>query len=176
MHIFLTGNVQVGKSTVVERVVSTLGVTVGGFRSGFDHLRAQTDRLLYMWDAAAPALKDEEHAIVRFTDDKPEVYPHRFDEIGGGALRRARERGVDLILMDECGRLERDAHEFQQEVLTTLDGNIPVLGVVRQGYAGWLDHIRNHPKVTLLTVTEENRAALHEQVIALLLQIQTMSS
>ena len=168
MHIFLTGNVQVGKSTVLQRVLSLLDGKVGGFCSGFDHERAKADRWLYMWDAACPPAKDEAHRIVRFTDDKPEVFLQQIDEIGGGALRRAREGGVQLIVMDECGRLERHAEGFKQEVLAALDGNIPILGVVRQGYSGWLDQIRNHPKVTLLTVTEENRETLYEQILSML--------
>ncbi len=168
MHIFLTGNVQVGKSTVLQRVISALDVPIGGFRTGFDEQRDQADRWLYMWDVSEFPSKDEDHRIVRFTDDKPDVLISRFDEIGGNALRRARENGVRLIVMDECGRLEGHAEGFKQEVLSTLDGDVPVLGVVRQGYSGWLDEIRNHPKVTLLTVTEENRDELHEQILTLL--------
>lgn len=170
MHIFLTGNVQVGKSTVLQRVLSSLRVPVGGFCTGFDEQRDQSDRWLYMWDASEPPVKDELHRVVRFADDKPDVLISRFDEIGGGSLRRARESGAQFIVMDECGRLERHAEIFKQEVLTTLDGDIPVLGVVRQGYSGWLDEIRNHPKVTLLTVTEENREDLPGQILSLLLK------
>ncbi len=168
MHIFLTGNVQAGKSTVLQRVLSSLDVPVGGFRTGFDEQRDQADRWLYMWDASEPPAKDEPHRIVRFADDKPDVLISRFDEIGSSSLRRARENGARLIVMDECGRLERHAETFKQEVLSTLDGDIPVLGVVRQGYSGWLDEIRNHPRVTLLTVTEENRDELPGQILSLL--------
>lgn len=168
MHIFLTGEVQVGKSTVIHRVLSALPLTVGGFRTGFDDRRAEADRWLYMWDASGEPIMDEAHRIVSFTDEGHEVLTDRFDEIGGGALRRAREGKAQLILMDECGRLERHATRLREEIFTTLGGDIPVLGVVRQGYHGWLDEIRNHPKVTLLTVTKENRETLHEQIIPLL--------
>lgn len=168
MHVFLTGDVQVGKSTVLEKVVSALGLSVGGFRTAFGADRAAADRWLYLWNAAdAPAL-DEAHGVVRFTDRKPEVFLDRFNDLGGSALRHARETGVQLILMDECGRFEGQATEFQKELFSTLDGDTPVLGVVRQGYYGWLDKIRNHPKVTVLTVTKENRDSLPNQITDLL--------
>ena len=168
MHIFLTGEVQCGKSTVIDRVLAQLNCAIGGFRSGFDEHRDQTDRWLYMWDVAFPPTRDEAHYVVRFTSDRPEVLLHRFDEIGSSALRRARETGAQLIVMDECGRFEGKAEDFKHEIFSALDGDIPVLGVVRQGYHGWLDDIRNHPKVTVLTVTEENRDDLPAQILTLL--------
>lgn len=157
-----------GKSTVINKVLAKASLTVGGFRSGFDHQRSQPDRWLYMWDASHPPAQDEAHRIVHFTENKPQVFTERIDVIGAAALRRAHENGAQLILMDECGRFEGKAERFKEEIFASLDGDTPVLGVVRQGYGGWLDDIRNHSKVTVLTVTEENRDTLHEQILPLL--------
>lgn len=165
-HIFLTGEVQIGKSTVLDRTMELLGWPVGGFRTGFGSDRGRTDRWLYLWDASGPPVRDEAHGVVHFTDRKPETFLERFNTLGGGALRRARETGAKLILMDECGRFEGDAAEFQREIFKTLNGDVPILGVVRQGYSGWLDDIRSHPKVTLLTVTGDNRDVLPDQIAA----------
>ncbi len=76
--------------------------------------------------------------------------------MGADLLRRARQEDR-LILMDECGYLERGALLFQDEVIRCLDSDTPVLGVVRLREGGWTERIRNHPRVKLLTVTEENR-------------------
>ena len=167
-HIFLTGEVQSGKSTVLEKVLAALNCTVGGFRSGSGLERHETDRRLYLWDAAGEPILDEIHQVAHITPERRTVFPERFDSLGCTALHRAAESGVDLILMDECGFLERDAEEFQSEVLNTLDGSIPVLGVVRLRSSGWTDAIRTHPNVTLFTVTEENRDDLPGQIISLL--------
>ena len=70
--------------------------------------------------------------------------------------------------MDECGRFEGQAAAFQAEIFAALDGTIPVLGVVRQGFHSWLDDLRSHPKVTLLPVTVDNRDVLPDQIAALL--------
>ena len=168
MHIFLTGDVQVGKSTVIQKVVSNLGPSLGGFRSGFGPNRGQPDRQVYLWDAGGEPVYDEDHVVVRFRSRIPEVLTDRFDTLGVEILRQARQRQADLILMDECGRFEGQAAAFQAEIFAALDGAIPVLGVVRQGFHGWLDDLRRHPKVTLLPVTADNRDVLPGQIAALL--------
>ena len=175
-HIFLTGAVQSGKSTVIEKVLDALNVTVGGFRSGSGSGsgsgpdRHEADRWLYLWDAAGETVYDEAHRVAHITPEDRQSFPKRFDSLGCAALQHAMDSKVDLILMDECGFLERDAMEFQAEVLRALDGDIPVFGVVRLRSSGWTDFIRSHPKVTLITVTEENRDALPKQIIPLLQQ------
>ncbi len=167
-HIFLTGEVQVGKSTVINKVVAQFDGKIGGFRTAFGPDRGEPDRWLYLWDAADGPVFDDAHGVVRFVDRKPQVFLDRFDRIGGSALRRARQENAALILMDECGRFEGNAAEFQAELFAALDGDIPVLGVVRQGFHGWLDDLRSHPNVRVLTVTPENRDALPEQITELL--------
>ena len=168
MHIFLTGDVQVGKSTVLQKTVAALGLSVGGFRSGFGPNRHQPDSRVYLWDAGGPPMYDEDHVVVRFSGRMPEVLIDRFNTLGVAVLRQARQRGADLILMDECGRFEGQAAAFQAEIFAALDGTIPVLGVVRQGFHGWLDDLRSHSKVTLLPVTADNRNVLPDQIAALL--------
>lgn len=168
-HIFLTGEIQVGKSTVVQKVLSRLNVTLGGFRSGSGDERYEASRRLYLWDVTEPPICDEFHCVAQLSHETGRLpYPDRFDALGCAALRRAKDRCANLILMDECGFLERDATEFQAEVLNTLDGDIPVFGVVRLRGNSWTESIRNHPKVTLITVTEENRDALPEQILEIL--------
>ena len=169
-HIFLTGAVQSGKSTVMEKVLAALNVTVGGFRSGSGPDRHESDRWLYLWDAAGEPVYDETHRVAHITPENRQSFPEQFNALGCAALRHAADSDADLILMDECGFLERDAAEFQTEVLRTLDGDIPVFGVVRLRSSGWTDAIRNHPKVSLITVTEENRDELPEQITPLLQQ------
>ncbi len=169
-HIFLTGDVQVGKSTVVDKVLAGLNATVGGFRTGSGQERHENGRHLYLWDAAGQPLCDESHQVAYITPETRQSFPDRFDTLGCETLHRAKDAGVDLILMDECGFLERDAAEFQAEVMDTLDGDIPVFGVVRLRSSGWTDAIRTHPKVTLIAVTEENRDELPDQIISLVQQ------
>lgn len=162
MHIFLTGEIQIGKSTVINKTLDLLKLIPRGFQTYFGPDRADSDRLLYLNSAALPQDFNEEKAVVRFrTGRPPEVLTERFDKYGAQLIRSARaDSDSPLILMDECGSLESRALVFQQEIFAALDGSKPILGVVKLAGSVWTDQIREHAKVTLLTVTRENRDLL----------------
>ena len=162
MHIFLTGAVGVGKSTVIDRCVALLGVIPGGFRTYFGEDRYSVCHSLYMCEAGQKRRYDEGSAVAFFQSGQPPKLDRpRFESFGLHCLQNT---AVPLLLMDECGRLEQEATLFQRRVLELLDGDTPILGVVRQDAAGWLDSIRQHPQVTVLTVTPQNRDALPREI------------
>lgn len=163
MHIFLTGEVQIGKSTVLRKTIAGVSVHVGGFRTFFMEDRSLPDKMLYIAGIDG-AYREGAQVVVRFVDGKPIVLAEQFDLIGGMLLRKARE-SAGLIIMDECGRLEREALVFQKEVLQTLDEETPVLGVIRQDAGGWTERIRDHPNVQVITVDRENRDRLPTELI-----------
>jgi len=165
MHIFLTGEIQVGKSTVIAKTLSLLKIPPGGFKTYYGPDRELANKLLYMNSAHEPKSFRKKNAVVRFFEGiPPQTLIKKFDTYGVELIRAARTSS-NLILMDECGSLERDALTFQKEVIDTLDGNIPVLGVIKLASKGWTDRIRNHPKVKVITVTKENRDVL-PQIVA----------
>jgi len=173
VHIFLTGAIQCGKSTVVSRAMTLTGLSVGGFRTAFGPDRRGTGRLLYLYPAGGPPQLDEAHEVVHFNGDTPIPLPKRFDALGTRFLAEARATETGLIIMDECGRLEWEALAFQAAVLETLDGDVPVLGVVRHGFPGWTKAIVSHPRVRVITVTPENREHLHTALAASLTAART---
>lgn len=92
----------------------------------------------------------------------PGILSSRFDQLGCAIL--SERFGCDLLLMDELGPGESEALEFQQAVLACLNGEIPVYGVLQQGSSEFLEQVKAHPKVHLITVTEENRDILPQQL------------
>ena len=62
--------------------------------------------------------------------------------------------------MDELGPHEAQAVRFQAAVFRALEGGIPILGVLQQADSDFLRRIACHPRVTVLTVTEDNRDSL----------------
>ena len=166
MHLFLTGSVQIGKTTALNKTLKLLDVTPGGFRTYFGADRKSPHRYLYMSSAAEPRAFTPEHAIVELSQDENgapvrSILP-RFEELGLQYLAEA--PSYPLIVLDECGRLEQKLPRFRARVLELLEGDTPILGVVRQDAMGWLEEIRNHPKVQLITVTEQNRDELPQQL------------
>ena len=77
MHIFLTGTVQIGKTTVIDKTLALLGVTAGGFRSYFGADRhCPSHHYLYMSSAAEPRAFTPEHAVVEFGKDANGMMRH----------------------------------------------------------------------------------------------------
>ena len=164
MHIFLTGEIQIGKSTAIRRAVRKLGVQPGGFLTEFEGDREMWPKMLYIKSVDG----GEQALAAKICENKrPEVYGQAFEDFGVGLLKRA--KGAPLIMMDECGRFEQQAPSFQQQVLSLLDGQVPVLGVVRKlPCASWLDTIKAHPGVQLIEVTRSNRDGLSDYLADML--------
>lgn len=160
MNIFLTGDIQIGKTTIIQKTLSLLGIDYGGFKTYFGPDRDQSNRLLYMNSACEPNIYSEEYSIVQFKEDcTPQVINNKFDTLGVELIQNAMEN-KELIIMDECGRLEKDSSKFQKQVLKALESDTPILGVIKLDSTGWVENIRNHPSVELITVTLENRNEL----------------
>ena len=68
------------------------------------------------------------------------------------------------MVMDELGWMESSSYAFQKAVFAALSGPVPVLGVVRDERLPFLDAVRSHPEVELLTITRENREQMREVV------------
>lgn len=156
-HIFLTGQIQIGKSTVLNKTLSALGVPYDGFRTYFGIDRRSPNRCLYLSSAHDAACYDEDHVIVRFQNGCPaEIHTDIFDHEGADYIIHAKEHAA-LIVMDECGSLERNALHFQQTILNALLCDTPILGVIKLDAVGWVDQLRYHPNVELITVDKSNR-------------------
>lgn len=166
MHVFLTGERQIGKSRAIAGAVALLGKPVYGFRTRF-LTRERGSSSLYMTPADAPDALDASMMVAELLDGKMRPLTERFDTWGVRLLREAQEHPEGIILMDECGHLEKNALAFQQAIRSCLDGDIPALGVLRKDQA-WHEFIKNHPRVTVITVTEENRGDMARQVADLL--------
>ncbi|MDO5846570.1 MAG: nucleoside-triphosphatase [Methanocorpusculum sp.] len=158
-HIFLTGEIQIGKSTIIQNVLASLDITPGGFKTLGANYAADgsSDVVLMRGSENLPAGRIAAHRIpgVCMTP-----FPDVFNTFGTACLSEP----AGLILMDELGFLESDAKEFQAAVLKTLDGSTPVFGVVRNKDTPFLNAVRAHKNVQVIPITRENRDALPEKI------------
>ena len=93
-----------------------------------------------------------------------DVCTETFDTYGTSLIQAARPGG--LLIMDEIGHMEKDAHRFLQAVFEALDGDIPILASVRYTTApiDYIERIKHHPRVRLYMLTGENRDAVYSQL------------
>jgi len=160
MHIFLRGPIQVGKSTALQKAVLQLIKEYKLEPAGFlTHAGLAEDSDLYMSAYGEPLSYDMGHKIAVRKEKQIAGYPSVFESLGVAFLQAARKNST-LLIMDELGFLEKDALSFQQEVFHCLNGNIPVLGVIKERPVAWLEEIRKHPSVLVLDVTMENRSEI----------------
>lgn len=161
-HIFITGEIQVGKSTVIQKTVQLMNAKYGGFRTYFSADRGDPNRCLYINNASLPATYDDAHVVARLSHVSPPVIiPQRFDALGTVYIEEA-GKTARLIIMDELGNFEDTALRFQHAVLDALDRDVQILGVVKLSATGWVDTIRNHLNVSLITADKQNRDNLPE--------------
>lgn len=152
-HLFLTGEKGVGKSTLVRHLLE--GHTPCGFR---------TVRVTWVMDRPSvhllPAVGGEATAdnLLFYCG---ECDAARFDTLGTAALA---QRYGDVLLMDELGPAESQAAAFCGAVLAALDGDMPVVGVLQKADTAFLRAVAAHPRVRVVTVTEENRDRLRQEL------------
>lgn len=161
MKILLTGRSGAGKTTVLNRALTLLGVEPGGFRT--ERCRLEGGLLGYR---IVDLLTGRAAPIGKVIEGRPVPLPEGFEEVGVEALHRAMER--DLIVMDELGFLELSAPLFQEAVLAALTGPKPVLGAIKPVRNAFLDAVRASPGLELIEVREENRDRLPLELARLL--------
>jgi len=162
MHIFLTGPKQVGKSTIIQKVIERLkmkDLCIGGFCT-YQGISNDLDIYINYYDRGKPYTLENKVAYRTIEGATP--LPHTFDSLGVKILS---DTNVDIIVMDELGFLESSAELFKSKVLTLIDGIIPILGVIKEQYVPWLEQIKYHPKVETISVTQNNRDFLPELVL-----------
>ena len=168
MKLFLSGQPQVGKTTIIERIVEQLEIEVGGFLSWSTPFSEQGISEVYLQKVSYNLLdRSVENQIGRRVTGKGiECYPKTFDQAGISILAEAHRK--DLLIFDELGYMENEAFLFQQRILELLNSPLPVLGVIKpveRCHSDFLMEIRRHPHFQEIVVTEENREHVVQDVL-----------
>jgi nucleoside-triphosphatase THEP1 len=172
MNVLLTGERQVGKTTVCKQVME-LARGLGYDPAG----------------VLAPALLDKDglpiayHALM-VADGEQRLLARADGDLGGprtgrysfdadvlswmiGRLRGAISQSCDLLIVDEIGPLELEQGEGLAPLLSDLSasGLPPLLLVVRPELAGRLQKRLPDIPLRTFTVTQENRQALPDAIV-----------
>ena len=145
-HIFLTGKKQIGKSTLLQKILKNYQGTADGFLT--ESRDPNEQNLLFVCGKA------NEHTA------------DTFNCLGCRILSMCSD--CSLLIMDELGPHEAKAALFREEILHLLDGQIPVLGVLQEPAEACWPEIVNHPNVEIITLSESNRnnSSLCEHILS----------
>ena len=165
-NLLITGPPGIGKTTVLERVIACLPhAAATGFLTR--ELRARGVRqgfVIETLDGRSALL-----AGVRF-DTGPRVgrYRVRIAALDAVLPALAARPGVQLVVVDEIGKMESLSPRFAAAVRAALDSPVPVLGTIARSGGALIAEVRRRPDVTLVDVTPENRDALPAKIAGLL--------
>ena len=160
LNLLVTGKPRVGKTTLVERVMEHLrgslrlaGFTTtevrgaGGDRLGFDIVTVEGQQS----ELARVGLPS------RVRVGRYGVNLEAFERL---ALPELAHRDVDLIVIDEIGKMECASGRFRRAVEDALDAPVNILATLGISRLPFFQAVRNRPDVELVTLTEHNRDAL----------------
>ncbi|MGY4686404.1 nucleoside-triphosphatase [Petrotoga sp. DB-2] len=177
-NIFLTGFVGVGKSTIISKVIKQLSLNISGFSVAREGKKNNWNSF-YLIDASSLSKDNQprknEFNRFAFRNDYSknwEINIQVFDKIGVQLLTNIDH--ADVVIMDELGRFELTAYQFQKKVKEVLNSDKPVLGVIKDESNAFLDDIRNRKDVQIFRVTLENREEVYKEVLSLIKQIISM--
>lgn len=168
MHALIVGPRQVGKSTLIQKVISDLNHPVWGFNTKreddlYDEKRGYP---IYIYPADSIQVQGSHNLLGFCHDRKPEVNTEIFENF---AKSLQTPPGRDsIILMDELGFMESHAEYFKSTVLKLMDGDIPIVAAVKEKSTPFLDLVKNHPNCKCFFINEENRDELTKEVAAFL--------
>ena len=164
-HVFLTGEIGCGKSTALRSVLDGLqGVKIKGLQTYYNEPRGSETKRLYLRAFGDTA---QGTFLAELPGGDLSCIASVFNEEGSALLESARDQ-ADLIVIDEIGRLEREAFAYHEALRRCIEGDVPMLCAIRKLKAPWADWIRNHPRVRLIEVTTENRDRIPQEILDLL--------
>jgi len=162
--LLITGRPGGGKTTAIRAVASGLaGARLGGFFT-------QEMRSRGMRRGFELVTFDGQRAVMAHVDRRggPRVGKYGVD---AGVLEitartwLAVNRGIDVYLVDEIGKMECLSPEFVAAMRALLDTGRPVVATIGERGGGFIAEVKRRPDVTLWRLTHDNRDAVPARVL-----------
>ncbi len=164
MHLFLSGDKRIGKSTAIQKALRNTTIPYSGFLTvkSTDFWPGKTS--VHLLSFSGKMIPDQSNFLF-FCGEKNEHVSARFDALSDQLF----DQNSRLIIMDELGRFEENAFFFQERIISALNGTIPVLGVLQKCESVFLKKISAHPDVKVIYLTADNRDQVDDEIRTFLL-------
>lgn len=164
INLFLTGDINVGKSTIINNFLSYVDSSqIGGFKTLPYYEKEQL--LGYRIHDISKGFSDEGKFVgINILENgmkKCVGVTEAFENYGVNILRQARESLCKIVLMDELGFFEKDSLLFQSCVHDLLDSEKVVIGVIKKRELPFLNSIIEREDVEVIEITIENREEMY---------------
>ena len=163
-NLFLTGEKQVGKSTLLDALIRETGLRHTGFRTMPLRIDGVLKGHYFHGFVPLPPFVNDSVTTIRVAQQGVIGVEEVFETLGVRVLTDSLAAAEPFILMDELGRQELKAKEFSRLVEACLDSPKRVIGVLQKKESPLLDRIKNREDTLVLTVTTENRDSLLPEI------------
>jgi len=155
-NILITGNPGVGKTTLIQSIISKLSISAGGFYTA--EVRDESGK---RWGFKIVSLDGREDVLASvevISDHKVSKYGVNvaaIDRIGVRAIRDALDRS-DIVVIDEIGRMELASKQFRDVVMEALDSPKPVLGTIAIRDTKLVGKVKDRQDTNIIKLTRAN--------------------
>lgn len=166
-HILIGGQRGAGKSTLLARLLQEYHHPIYGFLTRMTEPDAEGFHQIYIHPADGSSLIQSEENRVGSCDSR--IHNAKTAVFNGLGTQYLTHKGDGILVMDELGFLEAQAKDFCAAVMDCLDGDTPVLAVVKARFdVPFLNAVRSHPKAAFYELTPENREELYEALLPII--------
>ncbi len=164
MNVFLTGQINCGKSTIINNFLEGYNGKAAGYRT----IRAKThlDDFfgVYLLDIndIKKDMNKKNRAGTCFADKSLVCHENIFNTLGVKMLEGYSQ--ADIVIMDEIGALEKDCTLFLDKISEVLDSEANVMGVIKQKDTLFLNEIKLRADVKIIEITGRNNKEALEEV------------
>lgn len=168
MKILLTAPPKTGKSTLLKKLIDAYpnkryGILAGEIRDesnnwvGFEAIDLEGNRQTFMHVSKIDSpIK---------VGDKYNIDVGVIDNFMTQPLLEGLNNQDGLIFIDEIGRAESYSQKFMDTVRAIFNSNVDFIATVVFDDEPWSMEFKNHPDVTLITLTQENRDLVAETLL-----------
>ncbi len=163
-HILICGEVGVGKSTLIQRLLAQNTLPLYGFITKKLDPDENGFHPIYIHPAGARERRFDEENLIGTCDRR--IHNINLDVFNTRGVTYLQATPGGIILMDELGFMEAKAEAFTRAVMKALDGDVPVVAAVKARFdIPFLDAVRAHPNTILYRITIENRDDLFSELL-----------
>ena len=165
-NILITGPPRIGKSTLIEKVISRLdGPSTGFFTKEIKDKKRRAGFSIVTLDGKTGVLAHQD------INGRPRVgkYGVNIEELERIAVPSMRPAESDtIVVIDEIGKMECYSALFRETLVNVLDSPNPVLASIAIKGPPFIEEIKERKDILLFHVTEKNRNDLVEEILILL--------
>ncbi len=169
-NILITGKVQCGKSTLINKILNELTIPYTGYRT-VPYYEKEGKAGYYIESVNLKSELKEKISVntSNISSPKCNVFVNGFDITGVDILNKSIEDKVSkIILLDEIGVFEKSSLKFIEEINNCLDSDKLVIGVLKKKNDEFLNGISEREDTFIVDIensTEEERKIMKKQIV-----------